>query len=230
MGGYKFILFDADGTLFDFDRSEKEALCRALRLSGVEATEDMISSYNAINASLWKALERGEIERRALSVRRFEIFCDKFGLLIAPDQLAESYLSSLSQTAFLIDGAQSLLSSLLGKTKMYIITNGNERVQRGRFAISPISRFFEDIFISEAIGADKPSVAFFERVSAQIDGFLPELALVVGDSLSSDILGGNRFGVDTCWFAPTGACATEALPTYTVSELSQIIPIALGGE
>lgn len=230
MQGYKFILFDADETLFDFKACEREALRSALELSGICASDAMLTTYNSINDSFWKALERGEIDRKTLSLRRFEVFCECFELLVDPCILAENYLLRLSQTTFLIDGAEELLSALYGKVKMYIITNGIERVQKGRFALSSISRLFDGIFISEALGANKPEIAFFERVAESIDGFSKKDALVVGDSLSSDILGGNRFGIDTCLFLQNGDVSSEILPTYTVKRLSDVLPIALGGE
>ena len=230
MARYKVLLFDADRTLFDFDKGETLALSEALLELPVTASPEMLSAYKEINDSLWKALERGEIDRETLKVRRFEILAERFSLPCDVRCLSQSYISHLSEKTCLIDGAQELLSALFGKVRMYIVTNGVARVQRRRYELSEISRYFEDIFISEEIGADKPDPAFFEHVSSRIEGFSSENALIIGDSLSSDISGGIAFGIDTCWFSPKEADSGDVCPTYTVRELAEVLDIALGGE
>ena len=230
MSRYKILLFDADRTLFDFDKAEHLALCEALWASHVKPTAEIVSAYTEINDSLWCALEKGQIEREALKTRRFELLAERFSLFCNVEALAKDYIDALSEKTCLIDGAEELLSALFGRVKMYIVTNGNARVQRRRYELSTISRFFEDIFISEEIGADKPSVAFFECVARRISDFSAEDALIIGDSLSSDIKGGINFGIDTCWFSPADKDCGDDVPTYTVRELSQIFDIALGGD
>ena len=129
-------------------------------------------------------------------------------------------------TSVFIDGARELISALYGKVRMYIITNGIERVQRRRWELSGLESYFDGLFISEAIGVNKPDPRFFAYVAERIEGFEPDTALVVGDSLSSDIAGGAGYRIDTCWFAPDGE--ESALPTYTVRALDEVLPIALG--
>ena len=230
MSRYKILLFDADRTLFDFDKAEHLALCEALLTSNVEPTSELVSAYTKINDSLWRALEKGQIDRDTLKIRRFELLAERFSLSCDAEALAKEYIESLSEKTCLIDGAEELLSALFGKVRMYIVTNGNARVQRRRYELSTISRFFEDIFISEEIGADKPSVEFFERVVRRISDFSAEDALIIGDSLSSDIKGGINFGIDTCWFSPAEKDCGDDVPTYTVRDLSQIFDIVLGGD
>ena len=227
MKKYTIALFDADETLFDFSKSESAAFCEALASFGVEADEDMVVTYKKINDSLWKKLEQGEIARERLVYQRFEMFFDTYGISADAKIMAERYLSALAEKTYLIDGAKELISSLDGKVKKYIVTNGVERVQRSRYANSELYGCFDGIFISEAIGANKPDPRFFEYVAAHIDGFRKENALIIGDSLSSDILGGINFGIDTCWFSPKGGSG-ELSPTYTVKKLDEIMPILLG--
>ncbi len=229
MGRYKIFLFDADRTLFDFDRSETLALSQTLEASCINADEKIMVAYKEINDSLWRSLERGEIDREALKIRRFELLAERFSLSCDAKVLAKNYVSALSEKTCLIEGAKELLEALFGKVKMYIVTNGIARVQRRRYELSEISCFFEDIFISEEVGADKPDVAFFEYVASKIEGFSKKETLIIGDSLSSDIRGGKNFGIDTCWFSPNEMDCADTVPDYTVRELSEIFDIALGG-
>lgn len=226
MEKYSVILFDADGTLFDFVRCEREALSEALLRSGISADEEMISVYHKINDDLWKALERKEIERAELTLRRFDILAERYGFELDSKIVARDYLDCLAGRAYLLDGASELISALHGRVRMYIVTNGIERVQRSRWALSGLDFYFDGIFISEALGVNKPDPRFFAQVAERVPYFERESALVVGDSLSSDIAGGAGYGIDTCWFSPDGE--ESSLPTYTVSTLADVLPIALG--
>ncbi len=227
MKKYSIILFDADGTLFDFAQCEREAFREALALSGAIATEDMINDYKEINDSLWKALERKEIEREVLVYKRFEIFADKYNISLDSRKMANDYVECLGKKTYLLDGAEELLQTLYGKVKLYIVTNGIYRVQSSRFAISGLSKYFEEIFISEEIGVNKPDVRFFERATERIADFEKDKAIIIGDSLSSDIAGGIAFGIDTCWFSPEGVKNASVAPTYTVRDLADIPSIIL---
>ena len=229
MSRYSVILFDADGTLFDFSACEREAFREALSMSGAVPSDEMVAAYKKINDDLWKSLERGEIEREVLVFRRFEIFAERYGLALDAMKMAEDYVRCLGEKTYLIEGARELLDSLYGKVRMYIITNGVERVQRRRYELSGFYRYFDGIFISEALGVNKPDPRFFEYVCEHIDLFSLKDALVVGDSLSSDISGGIGFGLDTCWYNPENI-STSLAPTYTVSSLMSVLPIILGGE
>ncbi len=224
--GYKTILFDADGTLLDFHRSEHEAVREAFALSGIIADDEMIAVYSEINDSLWKKLERKEIERSVLLYHRFELFCERYGYVADAKKIAADYISALSTKAYMLDGAEDMLLRLYGKVRMYIVTNGLKVVQEGRYGRTGLSKYFEDIFISECVGFNKPDKRFFDYVAEQIEGFVPEETLVVGDSLTSDIKGGNNAGLDTCWYTPAKKEAGEAAsPTYTAHSFDEIYKI-----
>ena len=227
---YKIVLFDADGTLLDFLRSEHEAVKEALAMSGIDADDDMISVYSEINDGLWKKLERKEIERSVLLYHRFELFCERYGYEADAKKIAADYVKTLGTKGYMLDGAVDMLEALHGKVKMYIVTNGVESVQRGRYAITGLAKYFDGIFISEAVGANKPDVRYFEYVAGQIEGFDKSEALIVGDSLSSDIKGGVNFGIDTCWYAPNGEKAQGITPTYTTRSFDEIVDILLEKE
>lgn len=229
MRKYSVVLFDIDDTLLDFPRSEKEALCEAFMLSRVELNEEMITVYQKINYELWKALERGEIERDELMTRRFENFAKFYGLEIDFLKVANDYLDCLGKKIYFIEGARELLEALYGKIRMYIVTNGLAKVQNSRYKLTGFDKIFDGMFISQEVGANKPDVRFFEYVAEHIVGFEKEKAIIVGDSLSSDIAGGINFGIDTCWYSAKGM-TPKIQPTYTVDSLDKVLPILLAEE
>ena len=229
MRKYSVVLFDIDDTLLDFPRSEKEALCEAFMLSEVELNEEMITVYQKINYELWKALERGEIERDELMTRRFEDFAKFYGLEIDFLKVANDYLDCLGKKIYFIEGARELLEALYGKIRMYIVTNGLAKVQNSRYKLTGFDKIFDGMFISQEVGANKPDNRFFEYVAEHIDGFEKEKTIIVGDSLSSDIAGGINFGIDTCWYSAKGM-TPKIQPTYTVDSLDKVLPILLAEE
>ncbi len=221
---YDYVLFDADGTLLDFHRSEREAVCEVMRMHNIEPTEAKVKLYSNINDGLWKKLERGEIEKSVLLYKRFELFLDALGVEGNAKQTAQDYMNALSQKGYLLDGAEDMCRTLFGKVKMYIVTNGVEFIQRGRYARCGIDKYFDGVFISDAIGVEKPSVKYFEYVRQHIDGFDSSRAVIVGDSLTSDMQGGINFGIDTCWYAPSGKSAPSDMPlTYIARNFSEVI-------
>ena len=229
MRKYSVILFDIDDTLLDFPRSEREALCEAFEHIGIELDDEMIGVYHKINYELWRMLERGEITREVLMTRRFEDFAKFYGFDIDSVRVADDYLDCLGKKVYFIDGACELLSALYGKVKMYIVTNGLERVQTSRYALSGFDKIFDGMFISQVVGANKPDSRFFEHVAEHIEGFDKKKTLIIGDSLTSDIAGGINFGIDTCWYSPNKK-TTELEPTYIVDRLDDVLEIALAEE
>lgn len=225
---YKIILFDADNTLFDFSRAEREALSDTLRASGIEPTEERIEAYIAINDRLWKRLERGEIEKDALREERFRELCEVFSFSASVSKLAGDYVEFLSRKAYLLEGAEEICRSLAEKYRLYIVTNGIKTVQERRFSACELKPFFEDLFISEELGFEKPHRSYFDAVAARISDFSPEHALIVGDSLTSDMRGGVNYGIDTCWYNPNGVENKQKLPiTYQIRALGDLIPLLL---
>ena len=226
---YRIALFDADNTLMDFSRSEREALSDCLRARGLPSDDSVIARYSAINDNEWKRLECGETTRDRLRVDRFLFFAREFGFDLDPVRMADDYMEALSKKAYLMDGAEDLVKTVSGHCRLFIITNGLGYVQNKRFNASPLARYFEGVFISENVGCAKPERAFFDHVAANIPSFNPRDTLVIGDSLSSDVKGGINAGIDTCWYAPHGRNAPPDLAiTYTVRHLMDIAPIILG--
>ena len=223
---YEIILFDADQTLFDFKKCEYHALKEALCELSLPDDDKYIRRYSEINDMMWKKLERGETEKSRLVVERFEIFLREFSFDCEPTRLSALYKEKLSQQAYLIDGAEQILDALSQDHRLFIITNGIKTVQEGRISRAPIKKYFERMFISEEVGFEKPKREFFDAVMSKIPDFDKERAIVIGDSLTSDIKGGIGAGIDTCWYNPEGKSAPEGMPiTYIIKDLGEILNI-----
>lgn len=230
---YSTVLFDSDETLLDFKKSEREAIIGALSFSGVDATSEIIADYSEINKGLWKLLEKGEIKKDELKYKRFEVLFEKYGVKGDPKATANKYMELLSKRGYLLDGAREICERLSKKADLYIVTNGIKFIQKGRLADSGIVCYFKDIFISEDAGFDKPRVEFFEYVAGRIPSFSKKNTLIVGDSLTSDIAGGIKYGIDTCWYNPKGEAAPTEIKdkiTYTVSSYEEIYDLITKGE
>lgn len=219
----EFLFIDLDDTVLDFHKAEREALSKTLSAFGLEPTEEVLTLYNRINKSFWERLERKEITREELLIDRFRELIAQTGIVVKAENFARTYEENLSQGHFFMPGAPEALETLSKKYKLYIASNGTARIQAGRLKSANISRYFEDIFISQDIGADKPDKAYFDACFARIPGFDPERAMIVGDSLSSDILGGKQAGILTCWVNTHGKTAPENIrPDYEIQALSQL--------
>ena len=220
---YSIALFDADNTLLDFSRSERDALSECLLARGIEPTDQILSRYAEINDLHWKRLEQGLTTRARLRTDRFSDFFGELGLDLDPTEMADDYIVALSAKSCCMEGAEELISHLAGRCRMFIITNGNASVQHARWNKTSMAPLFEGVFISEEMGVSKPDKLFFDRVAAAIPDFDPRHALVIGDSLSSDIRGGINAGIDTCWFDRHGTSAPDDLPiTYIISSLDEV--------
>ena len=223
---YEFLLFDADHTLFDFKTGEYCALKEALEFYSLPSGDEVIERYSEINVKYWKMLERGEIDKKSLMLARFVEFAREYGFEDKAEALSDLYMSNLSHQAQLFDGALEMIAELSKKYRLFIITNGVKSTQDGRFGISPITQYFERIFISEVIGHEKPHKEFFDAVEQGIDGYEREKAVVIGDSLSSDIKGAINSCIDCIWYNPQGKDAPEGWNiTYTVSNFDEILEI-----
>lgn len=219
----KYLFFDIDDTLFDFKRSEKVALSRTLEAFGIEPSDEMISLYSRINRSQWEALERGEVTREVILFRRYDLFFRELGVEADPKAAQKMYEKQLSQTYYYLPGAEALLEKLQGKYKIFLASNGTAIVQDGRIALSGIAKYADDIFISEKIGYNKPRREFFDICFERIEGFDKEYAIMIGDSLSSDILGGINAGIKTCLYNPHNLPARDDIkPDFEVKSLDEI--------
>ncbi len=201
---YKNILLDLDDTLFDFKASEEIALSRSLREFGIEPTGAVRARYSEINISLWKQLEQKTISREVLLYHRFELLLEEIGITADAKAIQKSYEYNLSLGHIFLPGAEELLKTLSPTHNLYMVTNGTALVQQGRIKSSGIAPYFKGIFISQEVGYDKPDKRYFEACFAAMEDVSPETTIIIGDSISSDIRGGENAGIATCWFNPKG--------------------------
>ncbi len=222
----KAVLLDSDDTLLDFTKAEHIAIQKTLREVGIEPDEETISLYSEINKRHWEMLERGELTRNQVLVNRFDRFFEAMGVEGDSAATQQLYNTNLGIGHYFIPGAVEFLESLYGKYKLYMVTNGNESVQVPRLKSADIGHFFQEIFISQRIGWDKPSLEFFDKCFAAMPPYEKNEMIIIGDSLTSDIKGGINAGIHTCWFNPKGKQGREGIiPEFTVKSLDEILPI-----
>ena len=220
------ILFDLDDTLLDFAAAEASALRHALTELGLPAGDAVLERYHIINRRQWELLEDGVLTREEVLVGRFERLFQELGMDASALEICTRYERYLAQGHDLVPGALELLAELAPRYDLYLASNGTASVQHSRLALSGIGRWFRGIFISEEVGWDKPRPEFFQACFDAIPGFSRETALMVGDSLTSDIRGGIRAGIRTCWFDPTGRPpAPDIQPDYTIGRLADLPPL-----
>lgn len=220
----RVVLLDLDDTLLDFGQAERVAMRRVLGELGIAPDDATLALYSRINDAYWKRFERGEIGRREVLVGRFREFFRAVGAGgLAPEAAQERYETLLSEGHWFIPGAQKLLTDLAPLYDLYLASNGTERVQMGRLKSAGILPAFRGLFLSERIGAAKPSRAFFDAVFASLGEERRQGAVMVGDSLSSDIRGGMNAGIITVWFDPGGkAPDPETVPDKIITALGEL--------
>lgn len=221
------VLFDLDNTLLDFDRAEHEALRQTLlHTFGHAPEEDILRRYNTINRAQWKLLEQGKLTRCEVKLRRFELLFDEFAINASVEETAKRYEALLGSGHYYMEGAEEVLKTLALRYGLYIVTNGTASVQQGRIESADLRQWVRNIFISEEIGFDKPSPAYFEACFARIPYLRRDRTVIVGDSLSSDIQGGKNAGIRTIWFHPGEAPRENGpIPDYEITALRELEPL-----
>ncbi len=227
---YKLFLFDLDDTLLDFKASETLSFVRTMQELGLhDGIDGLFQQYQAINLELWKKFEEGSVPKDFLKVERFRATFLSKGLELDPEAASRVYLESLSDTVVLIAGAPNLCATLAGIGTVGIITNGVDSIQNRRIASSGLLEHISFVATSEACGFAKPDSRFFDYAARMAGAFTKDETVIVGDRLDADILGANRYGIESCWFNP-GRAANEstAIPTYEVASLGDIVPSLRG--
>lgn len=218
----EFLFIDLDDTILDFKKEENVAVKKTLADFGVEPTEAVCSRYSIINQQHWEAMERKELTRQQVLVGRFAVLFQELGVDVDPAECSRQYTQNLAIGHFFLPGAREAVEALSKKYKLYMTSNGTAWVQRSRLESADIEKFFLDIFISQEIGYNKPAPEFFAGCFAKIPDFDPAKAMIVGDSLSSDILGGKNAGIATCWVNPKHKPAGNIVPDYEIEDLTQL--------
>ena len=222
---YKFLLFDLDHTLFDFDTAEDVALTQLLKEEGVDNIQAYKDYYVPMNKALWEDLEQKKITKHELVNTRFSRLFEHFGVEKDGSYLANRYQFYLSQQGQIFSGAMELLDTLIDRGyEVYAATNGITSIQTGRLTKSGLASYFNHVFISEQLGTQKPDALFYEKIGQQISEFFKENTVMIGDSLTADIQGGNNAGIDTIWYNPHHLeNKTQAQPTYEVHSYQDLL-------
>ncbi len=219
----EFLLLDLDDTILDFHKAERIAISKTIRDFGVEPTEEVLSRYHTINKWHWEQLELGKMTREEVLVGRFALLFEEKQVSVDPVVVARTYEKNLSIGHYFLPGAEEAVDALSKKYRLFLTSNGTASVQKGRMTSANLYRFFEKVFVSQEIGHNKPAKAYFDACFAQIPDFDPAKAMIVGDSLSSDILGGMNAGIKTCWVNPSHAMPKNGIvPDYEIEALHQL--------
>ena len=216
----RILLMDIDDTLFDFQTGYKRALRAALAQFGVECTPQLLELYGSINDRLWERFERGEIAKDALYDERFRQLFERCGIDASPAACNEAYHNALRLQHDLMPHCEQVLRQLHERYQICIVTNGSTDIQTRRIADSGMAKYFDRVFISEQMGCKKPDREFFDKVFAELGEENRACAVMIGDSLSSDMQGGRNAGIPTCLYGR--AEPEEPLCDYAVTDLLEL--------
>ena len=219
----KTILFDIDDTLLDFKKGQKNALTKMFNDQGIEMTQEVFETYQARNHELWQQFEQGQIEKDRVLSERFTYIFEKCGLVRDGKEMDELFRGYLKEEAILLPQAYKMIKALSTQYDLYIVTNGVSVTQYRRLDKSGLRPYFKDVFVSEDTGYQKPMREFFDYAFDRMPEAKRDETIIVGDSLSADIAGGNRYGIKTCWYNPQHLEMTgESQPDYEIDDLSKL--------
>ena len=219
----EFLFLDLDDTILDFHKAERIALSKTLTQFGAEPTDEVLSLYHRINKWHWEQLELGKLTREEVLVGRFAALLRELGIAADAVQCTRTYERNLAIGHYFLPGAQEAVARLSRKYRLFLASNGTASVQESRLTSADLYRFFEKVFISQELGFNKPSREFFDACFAQIPDFDPAKAVMVGDSLTSDILGGKNAGITTVWVNPGHfPPRPEITPDHEIESLPQL--------
>ena len=219
----EFLFLDLDDTILDFHKAERIAISKTFQTFGLEPTEAVLDRYHVINRQHWERLEKGELTREQVLQGRFEVLFREMGRRADAAAIARTYEHNLSIGHYFLPGAREALDALGKHCRLYLASNGTASVQQGRLTSAGLYPVFVKVFGSQELGFNKPSIEFFNACTRQIPGYDPKKAMMVGDSLTSDIQGGINAGMATCWVNPTHAPGRPDIrPNYEITALSEL--------
>ena len=218
----EFLFLDLDDTILDFHRAERLALSKTIQSFGLEPEDGVLTRYHQINKWHWQQLELGKMTREAVLVNRFADLFSEMGMAVEAQACAKAYERNLSVGHYFLPGAEEAVMALHKKYRLFLASNGTASVQKGRMTSANLYRWFEKVFVSQEIGHNKPAKEFFDACFAQIPGFDVTKAMMVGDSLTSDIRGGINAGMKTVWVNPTHGDCGDIRPDYEIESLSEL--------
>lgn len=228
---YRYILFDADNTLLDFDKAQRLSFIEVLKHYGCQYSDTIFNQYEEINQGLWHQFELGLIEKKIVQAKRFFDFFNILGMKVDGTQADSVYQESLSNQSWLMPNAEKVCRDLSQHATLVIVTNGVGKTQRFRIANSKIAKFISYVVVSDDVGYSKPNINFFWETFRIIGRSDMDAALIVGDSIDSDIKGGINAGIDTCWYNPYKKRRPKTTNiNYVISNLQQLTKIVIDND
>ena len=219
----KIILIDLDNTIIDFNECARHSIMGIFEDLGFHYDENVFETFITENAKIWKRLERGEIDKPYLRANRWNIILGKLGIEYDGTIIEERFENGVAKGAYPVEYAYELLEYLYSKYDLYVVSNGFRFVQESRVKIGKFDKYFKELFLSEDIGIQKPDIRFFNYCYEKIGCPPKEDLILIGDSLSADIKGGNNFEIDTIWFNKNSDPESDTIKaTYTVTHLKEI--------
>ena len=221
----KAILWDIDGTLLNFEKAESYAIKKCFSTFSIgKCTDEMVERYANINKKYWEKLESGTMTKNEILHRRFQEFFQREGINFPNvDGFNKEYQVCLGDNVFFNDNGLELVTRLKGKVKQYAVTNGTYVAQKRKLEKSGLNKIFDDVFISDLIGVEKPNIEFFQYVWEHIGKYNKDEIVIVGDSLSSDMQGGNNANILCCWYNPNHEKNTKNIRIdMEIDDLKQI--------
>lgn len=224
MKNYEFILWDIDDTLIDFKASEVHAIKKCFDKFGIKVSDEDLAVYSEINQGYWSQLELGKVEKKYMLNQRFVDFLAYLKVdYVTAEIINEIYQEALGDHVVMFPGAYEICKDLYGVKKQYVVTNGTIVAQNKKLKNTGLVEFFDKIFISDEIGYQKPDVKFFNHCFAEITDFDPKKAIIIGDSLSSDMKGAQNASIDSCWFNPRGLVNDSGIKVdYEIKDIQEL--------
>ncbi len=232
MAHYYCVLLDLDGTLLDFDASEQYAINETFTKFEIDTTDENIALYKQINSALWQSMERGEVRQDKVVVKRFEKLLSALNKKGDPVRINDFYLTSLSKGAQLYDGAMDTLKALSEVATLAVVTNGVDRVQKAKIKALGLTDVIDEMFTSEGVGSTKPARKIFDVALRTMGVDNKKKVIMVGDSLSADIVGGKAAGIATCWcnFKNTQLQENDPKPEHTIYRIEELLGVVMDEE
>lgn len=221
----KTLLFDVDDTLLDFQLAERKALNSLFVDEKIVLTPEIEATYKKINQQLWRDFELGKVDKSKVIDGRFALLFDYYGKKVDGKKMGEKYSYYLSEGHDLLGNSLEIIEKLQPDYDLYIVTNGVAKTQYKRLKESNLHSFFKDIFVSEETGFQKPMLEYFDYVFERIPNLQKEETMIIGDSLNSDILGGNQAGITTVWLNPNKIATKEIQPDFEIQQLDELFHV-----
>lgn len=222
--GYKVVLLDFDDTLVDFHDAEVKAYAYLMNQYNVPEEKRNYEMFKKINQAHWEAFQRGEITKAEVLSHRFIETFHHYGMAINGHEADVTFRDGLATAKIKwLEGVEAALDYLKSKYTLAIVTNGVTDTQKRRIAQTNLMSYIEHLFVSDEMGAQKPSHQFFDIVYETMPNYEKDDFVIIGDSLTSDIQGGINGGIDTIWYNHRQLeNNTPITPTYTLKSMKAI--------